>query len=151
MFEKLLNYIMNPGSQPNEGAEHSEFSAISLNTALLMIDIAGSDQDLAEKELSLIRHFLGQEFCLSETDVGRLLDEARQTLNLQSDLWEPIRQLNRHLSGPEKINLLTKLWRIVFADGRLDGHEDHLMHKIADLLKLDHDELIQTKLLARQS
>jgi len=32
----------------------------------------------------------------------------------------------------------------------LDGNEDHLMHKIADLLKLDHDELIQTKLVAKR-
>jgi len=150
MFEKILSFILNPESKKTESAFTSQFSPLTLNTALLMIDIASSDQQLADQELELIRSFLAQEFNLSDPDVGCLLDEADRALKQQTDLWEPVHQLNQQMSLSDKKNLLTKLWRIVFADGRLDGNEDHLMHKIADLLKLDHDELIQTKLVAKR-
>ena len=150
MFEKFLSFIMNPNKRQEAENPHSHFSPLTLNTALLMIDIAGSDQQLAAEEMDLIQTFLAQEFSLSDAEVDRLLDEARMALDNQTDLWEPIHQLNQLLSPQEKQDLLVKLWRIVFADGRLDGHEDHLMHKIADLLKLDHDDLIRSKLIAKE-
>jgi uncharacterized tellurite resistance protein B-like protein len=34
----------------------------------------------------------------------------------------------------------------VFIDGRLDKHEDYLMHKLARLLRLHHKQLIDAKM-----
>jgi len=38
------------------------------------------------------------------------------------------------------------IWRIVYADGHLNQHEDYLAHKISRLLRLSHPQLIETKL-----
>lgn len=150
MLEKVISFILNQDRRSLESEQSSDFSPLELNTALLMIDVAGSDHDLSEPELELIRQFLTRQFSLNQADVGTLLDEARQLLNDQTDLWEPVSLLNAQLNSSQKMELLINLWRIVFSDARLDGHEDHLMHKIADLLKLDHDDLIRCKLSAKQ-
>lgn len=41
------------------------------------------------------------------------------------------------------------LWRVAFADGRLDRYEEHLIRRIADLLHLPHRDFIRAKLRAQ--
>jgi uncharacterized tellurite resistance protein B-like protein len=38
------------------------------------------------------------------------------------------------------------VWRVIYADGKLDKHEDYLVKKIAHLLNLRHREMIDAKL-----
>jgi uncharacterized tellurite resistance protein B-like protein len=44
---------------------------------------------------------------------------------------------------------LEEIWRIVYADGELSGHEDSLVHKLSFLLGLTHKQLIDAKLKAK--
>jgi len=41
------------------------------------------------------------------------------------------------------------VWKVIYADGKLDKHEDHLAHKLSSLLKLNHKQLIDAKLKVR--
>jgi uncharacterized tellurite resistance protein B-like protein len=43
------------------------------------------------------------------------------------------------------------IWKVVFSDGRLDKYEDYLVHNLADLLRLDHSQLIDAKLRIRKA
>lgn len=149
MIEKILSYLRNTARNKGEQTDAIQQDAKTLNMALLMIDIAGSDHQLDPLELQMIREILAQEFSLKEEEVDTLINHARNALEDQTDLWDPISHLNAQLDRSEKLELLFQLWRIIYADGRLDGHEDHLIHKIADLLKLDHEELIRAKLQAK--
>jgi uncharacterized tellurite resistance protein B-like protein len=40
----------------------------------------------------------------------------------------------REFSMPERVRLVEHLWRVTFADGRLNLYEDHYVRKIAHLL-----------------
>src|SRR5690606_16761152 len=42
--------------------------------------------------------------------------------------------------------ILREVWRVIYADGTLDGHEDYLVHKLAKLLNLNHPMLIEAKM-----
>src|SRR3989338_8890693 len=42
----------------------------------------------------------------------------------------------------EKIKVIETVWKVVYADGKLDMHEDYLVHKLSKLLKLSHKQLI---------
>ena len=35
------------------------------------------------------------------------------------------------------------LWRVAFADGRIDRYEEHILRRIADLLYLRHQDFIE--------
>jgi uncharacterized tellurite resistance protein B-like protein len=42
--------------------------------------------------------------------------------------------------------IVETLWRVVFVDGKMDQHENYLMHKFSNLLRLSHKQLIDAKL-----
>ena len=51
----------------------------------------------------------------------------------------------------EKLQVIELVWEIAYADGLLDKHEDYLVHKLADLLRLTHQQLIEAKLKAKST
>jgi uncharacterized tellurite resistance protein B-like protein len=53
--------------------------------------------------------------------------------------------LNANLSNAEKEHLVSLLWQVVFADGRLDKHEDALVLKISDLLYVSRGRVMRLK------
>jgi uncharacterized tellurite resistance protein B-like protein len=46
----------------------------------------------------------------------------------------------------QKIALLESLWRVAFADGRLDKYEEQFIRRIAGLINLPPSEFTKTKL-----
>ena len=46
--------------------------------------------------------------------------------------------------------MLEAVWRVVYADGRIDKHEDYLVHQLANLLRLRHKELIDAKIRTKK-
>jgi uncharacterized tellurite resistance protein B-like protein len=38
------------------------------------------------------------------------------------------------------------VWRVVYADGKVDKYEEYLMRKLSFLLNIDHRKMIEAKL-----
>jgi uncharacterized tellurite resistance protein B-like protein len=62
------------------------------------------------------------------------------------DLWEFTNAVNGNFSREEKIKVVEAVWRIIFADGEIDKHEDYFVRKLTNLLRLTHREMIGAKL-----
>jgi uncharacterized tellurite resistance protein B-like protein len=75
-----------------------------------------------------------------------MITAAEAELEQSVDYWQFARLINANYSMDEKVAMIEMLWRIVFIDGRLDKHEDYLMHKLARLLRLHHKQLIDAKM-----
>ena len=52
-------------------------------------------------------------------------------------------------SPAEKRQIIEEVWRVIYADGALDAHEDYLVHKLAKLLNLNHPQLIEAKMTVK--
>jgi len=44
----------------------------------------------------------------------------------------------------------SQTWRVIYADGRLNAYEDHFVHRLAKLLRLEHEDLIEAKLKVKR-
>jgi len=86
------------------------------------------------------------EYGLSSEDVLELNKASERELAKSLDLWTFTNVINEHYSNDEKTRLVELLWRLVYADGKMDEHENYLMHKLAKLLRLTHRDLIGAKL-----
>ena len=64
-------------------------------------------------------------------------------------LQEFTRQLRAGLAPEQSAELVEWLWRVAFADTRLDKHEELMVRRVADLLGVSHAEFIRRKHLAR--
>lgn len=112
----------------------------------LFVEMAQIDETFTEEELQAIVAILTQRYGMSAADAQELMDAAKKELADSIDYWQFARLINRHYSTPEKIEVIEMLWEIVFVDGKMDHYENYLMHKLGELLRLSHKQLMDAKL-----
>ena len=89
---------------------------------------------------------VAQRFGLAPDEVADLLASADRQRREASDLFRFTRLINEHFTRAQKFAVVELLWRVVYSDGRLEAREDALLHRVANLLQLRHEELIALKL-----
>jgi len=136
-LEKLINDETN--QQPVD--EHE----LMVATAGLFLEMVYADFEIHPDEEKQLSNALSNLFNLAQEEISQLLNEAKQTRDQRQDIWQFASLLKDQLDRERRLQILTNLWRIVFADGHVDKYEDALMRKITNLLGLDHSEMIETK------
>lgn len=117
-----------------------------LAVATLLVEIARADFEVDSAERTAIRRMLASAYGLDPETARSLVAEAERAAEEVVSLYEFTRRLNEELSPPEKVEIIEMLWRVAFADGRLDKYEEHLVRKAADLLYVPHRRFIRAKL-----
>ncbi len=117
----------------------------------LFLEMARIDEVFADEEMEMILGVMKGTYGLSAEHAEALMAEADRELEESVDLWRFARRINENYSNEEKIELIETLWRIIYVDGKLDKYEDYLIHKLADLLRLTHPQLIDAKLKVLRS
>ena len=117
----------------------------------LLLEMAKIDETFTTAEMSQIISILEDKYGLLTEDADALISAAEQELDGSIDYWQFARLINDNYSSEEKIDIIEMLWRIVFVDGNMDKYENHLMHKLADLLRLTHQQLIDAKIKVLRS
>ena len=126
---------------------HSEHD-VRVATCALFLEMARIDEKFTPAEMDTVIGILKEKYGLSPEHAEALLDEADKNLKQSIDYWHFTNLINENYSTAEKLEIMEMLWRIVFVDGRMDKYENYLMHKLSDLLRLSHDQLIAAKLKA---
>lgn len=107
---------------------------LELALAVLLVDLASCDQQFDADEYRTIAAGMQRVFGTAPNDVRKLVSQARLVLaNLRgtsafADL------LREQLSVEERQAIMAVVDEVVAADGREDGFETYLRHKIGDLL-----------------
>ena len=113
---------------------------------VLLLEVAQADNLLMENELAEVNRAVMNRFGLDAQEALDLIEESEVVRQSSHDLWQFARVINESLSVGEKTGLMEDLWRVIYADGRLQYHEDYLAHKLMDLLRLNHQQFIAAKL-----
>ena len=120
--------------------------AARLAAAALLFEAAMSDYDLGEEERTTIQQLVREQFDLDDTDASVLATLAQQRVRESVGLHGFTSLINQHWSEKDRLNLVEQMWRVVYADGRLDDHELHLMRKIQRLLHIPQKDFVSAKL-----
>jgi uncharacterized tellurite resistance protein B-like protein len=119
---------------------------VRIATCALLLEMANIDGQFNESERESIIRILKEDYQLSDEHTMALIETADEELNRSIDLWQFTNLINQNYSIEEKLQIIETIWKIVYADGRLDKHEDYLVHKLSNLLRLTHKQLIDAKL-----
>jgi uncharacterized tellurite resistance protein B-like protein len=112
----------------------------------LFLEMSAIDGEFAEDERALILSALQEHYGLAEEDAADLVESANRERQGSIDLWQFTNRINENYTVEEKLRVIEIVWEIAYADGLLNKHEDYLVHKLADLLRLTHQQLIEAKL-----
>ena len=141
MFNRILNLLQGEG----EVAEENRFERVQVATCALLMEVAHSDGHYQSVEATIVHDLLAKKFNLSEAAVAELVDYSHQHREESLDLFQFAREINAHFSRDEKLDVMEGIWRVIYADGMLDKHEDALARQLATLLRLDHKDVIDRK------
>lgn len=132
-------------------ADSSPVFEIELTAAVLAYEIARSDGEIDENELSLLMSEI-EKIALK---VGKQKSEILKIVEIYSkdsvSFHEFIEDINRNYSKDEKLSLIEFMWKTAYADGRLDVDEERLVRRVADLIKIKNIEVLKLKDLSRSA
>lgn len=139
MIDRLLNWF-----QKDETTQATP-QTTNKAAAALMVEVAFADHDFSEQERAAMPSLLRQYANLSTEEAVELIQIAEEEVDDAVDLHQFTQYLNEKFSLAQKLDLVTVLWRIAYADQHIDKYEEHIIRRIADLLHLRHSEYMQCK------
>jgi len=142
MLTKLLD-LLRDEEKPDAGIEPQSAAAA------LMFEIIWADHDIDPQELQVMSNALAELFAVDLSRVEQLVAEAQSNHEESVGLYEFTRALNEHMSAEAKVEVVAALWRIAYADSRIDRFEEHMIRRVAELLYVPHADFISAKHAAR--
>ena len=146
MISKIKGFFAKNVLESDDASVKSE----QLAAAALLVEVMVIDGNLDEQELASISQTLCQILELSSDQVDELILLSRDEVSEATSLYQFTREINTHFSADKKMKLLTAMWRVAYADGHLDKHEEGIIRRVADLLHILHSDYIRCKLAARE-
>ena len=131
--------------------KEDEPPGIAFAAAALMIEVSRSDQVRQEIEQTSILDSLKSQFEFTDGELEALVASAEETVEDANDLHQFTRLINEHYQYDQRQNLVVQLWRVAYADGRIDKFEEYIIRRIAGLLHLDNRDFVRARLTARDS
>ena len=119
--------------------------AIRMATAVLMIDVARADHVFDESEFDSVLELVQSHFALPAEQAAELVIAANDKAEDLVSAYDFTKVLHEHLDHGEKARVVGLLWKIAYADGRLDKYEDSLVLKISDLLHVSRGLVMRLK------
>ena len=124
---------------------------IELTASVLAYEIARSDGEISEDELSVLM----EEIEKISIKVGKEKSEIIKILEIYSkdsvSFHEFIEDINDNFSKDQKLSLLKFMWKTAYADGKLDVDEERLVRRVADLIKIKDMEVLKLKDLSKKN
>ena len=143
----LLKKFFTKTSDEAGAAESVRISRdVRIATCALLLEMARTDGEFSDLERESIVEVLRDNYQLSAERARAFMKSAEEELEKSIDLWHFAKLINENYSTEEKTKIIEIVWQIIYTDGRLDKHEDYLVHKLAKLLRLSHKQLIDAKL-----
>lgn len=143
MLDALKRYFeghLTPDDDDDGGVD-----AVELATAALLVEMQRADLVADELDEAEIRTLLARHFSLDDEAVSNLVSLANDRADRAVSLHEFTRLIHDRFDIAQKTTVVEMLWRVAFADGRVDAHEEHLVRKVADLLYLPQVAFIKAK------
>jgi len=116
-----------------------------LATAALLIEMSRADREVTDDERAAVTDAVQRAFGLPESETSELVRLAEAEARESTSLYEFTSLINAHFDDTEKAHVVELLWRVAYADGDVDKHEEHLVRKVADLIHVPHSVFIREK------
>ena len=145
MIKKIKDLLSN-FSKEEERLEEEGISELDKACSALLIEVAFADKVFDESEILSLTTSLKEIYNLEHDTINELVSDAERTVNESTSLYEYTRVVNDEFSYNNKLQLLSRIWKLAFADGALDKYEEHLIRKISDLIHISHSDFIKIKL-----
>ena len=147
----MLSLIKNLLSRNIENSEEiidnvSQEKRVQIATCALFLEVANSDDDFTKEEKGKIYDSMKIIFDLDDNYIEELISFSEEQIKKSVSLYEFTDIINQNFSADEKYEILKNLWRLIYADNKVDQYEELFIKRIGNNFHLEHKDLIAAKL-----
>ena len=118
-----------------------------VSATAMLLSIAKADNILDDNELKSISDIIVDFFQLSSDDkTDNIIEKANNELEKSTDIFEFGRTLNQYWNYEDKVDFICCAFEVGCSDGNLHYFEEHIIKKVATILNVDHQDLINSKI-----
>jgi len=148
-MKSILSKIFQ-SSEP-QSSNFDQEHALRVATATLLVEVSRADFVEQQSELDRMRQLMAKQFCLNQTELDELMNQAREGAEKLVSIQHITRLLNQNFDAPMKLRVIEMMWQVIYADGIKDHYEEHLIRQVCELLYVPHSKFIQARHKAEQS
>ena len=118
---------------------------VELTASILAYEIARSDGDISESELSLLYDEIKKISAKVGKKEEKILEIIEEYSKNSVSFYEFINDINKDYSKEDKLSLIQFLFDVAYADKIIEVSEERLIRRIADLIKIKDIEVLKIK------
>ena len=141
MFKQIKSFLSSMLDQDTSSSDFDTTVAI----VSLLCEVSNADHDINAKEEQAIVATLGKILNVDSEKAQQLLVIGKETIKSSNSIYDFTSDLS-HLEQSQRINLISAMWQVAYADNHLDPMEEAIIRKVAALIYVDHKQFIRTKL-----
>lgn len=122
---------------------------LRLAAAAILYHVIAVDGVVSDAERDTLRMVLREEYDLDDRAAGELFNRARDADIEAVDFYGFTSTLKSRLDDAGRKKVIELMWRMVFADGRVDEFEDNIVWRVAELLGVPARDRVLLKKAAR--
>lgn len=118
---------------------------IELTASILAYEIARSDGNISEPELSLLYDEIKKISDKVNKEEDKILKIIEEYSKNSVSFYEFINDINNNYTKEDKLSLIRFLFDVAYADKILEVTEERLIRRIADLINIKDIEVLKIK------
>ena len=116
-----------------------------ISATCLLLSIAHSDDSFEEKEKTTIKEIIIDFFNLEKNIFNEIIADSIKRYNNATDLFEFGREINKTFKYQDKVDFICCAFEVAYSDKELHYLEEHGIKKIANILNVKQNDLIESK------
>ncbi|HEC30279.1 MAG TPA: TerB family tellurite resistance protein [Gammaproteobacteria bacterium] len=140
-LQEFYNQLLKPESPSEIDSEHQ----LKLAATALMVEVMRVDDRKTDEEIETVVGAMMMKFSINRQEAETQLELATGELHDATDYYQFTSLINRGYGREQKLLIIEFLWKIAYADGVLDMHEEYVIRKVSDLLYVSHNDFIRLK------
>lgn len=150
MLDRIKDFLKGDTSSltVSRGGEAS-MKELQVATGVLLLEMAGADEDYAPEELKTIFGAMEKQFNLTEGEAMEIMEVADQMRSVKK-IDEFVSSINENYGDRQKQMILAMVWKVVLADTEIQKHEQKFASQLRLRLELSREEAEEAKKLATE-
>ena len=113
---------------------------------ILLFSIANADNNIEKEEIYTIKEIIQDFFSIEPDETYSIVEDSILDFKKSTSFFKYGQILNEHFTYQDKLDFIFCIFEVAYSDSELHFKERHLIKQISDILNIERQDLIKTKL-----
>jgi uncharacterized tellurite resistance protein B-like protein len=148
MLNRIKNFLEGEISLDKTKDGEEVDRTLMVGIGVLMLQMAGADNDYAPEEVQSCFRTLEKHFGISDEEAMEILEEAENLKGDKEKVSSLLESLNTKYSDSQKQLIMALIWKVVVADDKIESFELRTANQLRVRLQLSEEQAEEARKMA---